>query len=298
MRELGLQSISGAPGTAAALTLGDVAGNPRMSAIAPVGSPIHYVVAIESTGQMVCRGVGFSTGAGGFTRVMEFATFDGADYTTDPASFGSIPAGCVIYCSGGATDIITSHAPVCGPGENLWFDPAGPNNKVSSATWTVGAVNRDYFWRDRIVVNQKIDQLAMHASAASGVIDFAVFEVNWATGKAGKLLLGWQGVTLIAGMTPMLLSAATLGALPKAAQRLPIGDVFFMANWSNTTGQPGRVKDGTGSMDGSLVADLASPQHIQYVNRTNGTAFGDNPTITGRIASSYPNIPLVAARAA
>lgn len=296
MRELGCERISGTPGTAAALTLTAFTGNPRMSAVAPVGSPIHYTVEVESTGQPVCRGVGFSTGAGGFTCAIETSSYDGTDYTMSPAAFASIPAGCIIYCSAGAFDILPSFAPACAPGENLWFDPAG-FSIITSATWTVGAAGRDYFWRDRIAVNQPVDQLAIHAAAAC-TFDFGIYEINWATGKAGKLLLGWQGLTLAAGMNPMLLTAATLGALPKAAQRLPVGDVMFMGNWSATTGQPGRVKEGSSAMAGSLVSDLASPQHIQYVNRTNNTTFGDNPTITGRITTAYSKIPLVAARGA
>jgi hypothetical protein len=297
MRELGYQSISGTPGTAAALTVVAVAGNPGMHQVAPVGSPILYTIAVESTGQQVCSGVGKSTGAGGFTRSLEFSTFDGTDYLTPTATLASIPAGCVIYCSFSAFDVMPTYAPPCAPGENLWFDPAG-QSIITSATWTVGAANRDYFWRDRIAVNHPVDQLAIHASAASGTLDFGLFEIDWATGKAGKLLLGWQGVTLAAGMNPLLLTAATLGALPKAAQRLPIGDVMYMGNWSATAGQPGRVKDGTSAMAGSLVSDLASPQHLQYVNRTNNTSFGDNPTITGRITTSYSKIPLIAARGA
>lgn len=297
MRELGFERISGTPGTAAGLTLTAVAGNPRMSAAAPVGSPIHYTVEIESAGQQVCHGVGISTGAGGFTRVVESSSYDGTDYTMNPAAFASIPAGCVIYCSAGAADLVPSNAPPCAPGENLWFDPAGQNNNVSAAAWAVGTTNRDHYWRDRIAVNKPIDQLAIHSSAIC-TFDFGVYEIDWATGKAGKLLLGWQGITTIAGMTPLLFSAATLGALPKSAQRLPIGDVMFMGNWSSTAGQPNRVKDGTGAMSGSLVADLSVPQMIQYANRTNGTAFGDNPSITGRLTTSYSKIPLVAARGA
>lgn len=296
MRELGLELISGTPGTSATLTIAAVTGNPRINQVAPVGASIHYTVEIENTGQQVCHGVGFSTGAGSFTRAIESSAYDGTDYTFSPAGFASIPAGCVIYCSAGAADLLPTFAPPCATGENLWFDPAGPS-VITSATWTVGAINRDYFWRDRIAVNHPVDQLAIHA-AASGTLDFGLFEIDWTTGRAGKLLLGWQGITLAAGMNPMLLTAATLGVLPKAAQRLPIGDVMYMGNWSATAAQPGRVKDGTSAMAGSLVSDLASPQHIQYVNRTNNTSFGDNPTITGRITSAYAKIPLVAARGA
>lgn len=297
MRELAYESISGTPGTSATLTVAAVSGNPRFNEVAPVGSPIQYTVVVESTGQQVCHGTGISTGAGGFTRVIESSSYDGTNYTMSPAAFASIPAGCVIQCSAGAADLIPTYAPPCAPGENLWFDPAG-SSIITAATWTVGATGRDYFWRDRIAVNHPVDQLAIHAAAASGLLDFGLYEINWATGKAGKLLLGWQGVTLAAGMNPLLLSAATLGVLPKSAQRLPIGDVMFMGNWSNTAGNPGRVKEGSSAMAGSLVPDLSAPQHIQYVNRTNNTTFGDNPTITGRIITAYSKIPLVAARGA
>jgi hypothetical protein len=297
MRGIGYESISGTPGTAANLTVAAVTSSPRLSDVAPVGSPIHYTIEVLSTGQFVCHGVGISTGAGAFTRVIETDAYDNTNYTLSPASFASIPSGCVIYCAAGAFDILPTYAPVCAAAENLWFDPAGPNNNIAGATWTVGTTSRDFFWRDRIAVNQPIDRLAIHTSAIC-TLDFGVYEVNWSTGKPGKLLLGWQGVTTVAGMNELSLSAATLGALPKSAQRLPIGDVFFMGNWSSTTGQPNRVKDGTGAMSGSLVSDLASPQHIQYVNRTNNTTFGDNPTITGRLTTAYTKIPLVAARGA
>lgn len=294
MRELAYQSISGTPGTAAALTVVAVAGNPRLDQVAPVGSPIFYTVEIESSGQAVCTGVGKATGAGAFTRLAEFSSYDGTDYGANPAALASIPAGCVIYCSLSGQIALPSFAPTSNVSANRWFDPSGQGGIVTTA-FTVGAANRDYFWRDRLATAQKIDAFSIHA-AAIGVLDLGLYEIDWATGGPGVLLLGWQGFALAAGMNTLLLTAATLGVLPKAAQRPPIADVIWMANWSATTANPARTKDATAALSGSETADLSGPQHLLYAPRANNSTFGDSPALTGRITTAAAKVPSIGAR--
>lgn len=296
MRELGYEAIDGTPGTSASLTLSAVTNNPRISQVTETGRPVHYTIAL-SNGQQRCHGIGVSTGDGTFTRIVETSVFDGTAYTINPSGFADLPSNCVIYCSAGASDILHTPAPPCAIGEHCWFAPGGPGTVVSSASWSPGQANRDHFWRDRIAVSFPIDRVGLHAAAACNV-DFGIYDINWDTGKPGKLLLGWQNKAMIGGMNSFDLTDANLGILNKTPQRMALGDIFVMCNWSATAGAPGRVIDATASSQGSLIADLAYPQQMLYTNRTQGTAFGDNPTITARNITAYAKIPLLAFRGA
>lgn len=296
MRELGYEAIDGTPGTSASLTLSAVTNNPRISQVTETGRPVHYTIAL-SNGQQRCHGIGVSTGDGTFRRIVETSVFDGTAYTINPSGFADLPSNCVIYCSAGASDVLHTPAPPCAIGEHCWFAPGGPGTIVTQASWAIGAINRDYFWRDRINVSFPIDQVAIHTTAICN-IDLGIYDINWETGTPGKLLLGWQNKTTIVGMNALNLTDATLGVLNKTPQRLAIGDIFVMCNWSSTTGSPGRVIDATAASLGSLVPDLSAPQQVMYGARTQGSSFGDNPTLTGRNITPYAKMPLLAFRGA
>ncbi len=292
MHELARESISGTPGTAASLTV--VAATspayPRLSDVAALGSMLHYTIE-ASDGRVVCTGVGKATAAGAFTRLTEFSQFDGTTYTKQPSALASLPSGCAIYVALSATTVMPVSAPASNVSADRWVLP-NDNQIATSATGTFATTGRDHYWRVRMAYPHKVDAIAIHSTATANY-DIGLYEVDWDTGNPGRLLIGWQGVSIAAGMNTILLSAATLGALSAASQRLPLGDMYWMLNMS--AGGPGRTVLYTGC-SGSIVSDLASPQSILYRSRTNNTSFGDAPTITGRLAMATTHVPMIALR--
>jgi len=295
MRELGYETISGTPGTTAAITVTAVASPtafPRLSDIAPIGSPVHYTVE-TSAGQVVCNGVGVSTAAGSFTRQVEFSKYDGTTYAVG-GTLASIPAGCIIYCGLSAFTASPLHAPSWNGDVNRWFEPSG--QVVGTTAFTATATGRDHFWRFRNLHPHKIDAIGFSAGAI-GTLDIGIYEVDWVTGGPGKLLAGWQGVTTSAGLQSLLMTAKTLGALAATAGPLPVGDLYGMVNVSTTTLTFARTISNTGP-SGSTTIDCGTPTNVLYSARTNNTSFGDGPMPTGRHASGFATVPMIAIRGA
>lgn len=294
MRELGTENISGTPGTSATLTLTAASSPafPRMNEVAPVGSPIHYTIE-TAAGQVVANGVGISTAAGAFTRQVEYSSWDGTTYTV-AGSLASIPSGCKIYCGLSAFSAAPLAAPSWNGDANRWIEPS--YNVGSSASFILTSANRDHFWRFLNRYPHKVDAVAYHA-AGIATFDIGIYEVDYATGGPGKLLLGWQGVTSAAGMNTLTLAARTLGALAASPQPIPVGDLYGMMNASSTGASPGRGVPNGGAA-GSIGSDMANPSNILYAGRTVNTSFGDSPTIGGRHANSFPVNPLLSFRGA
>lgn len=294
MRELGYESISGTPGTAAALTVSAVSSPiayPRLSAIAPAGVPVHYVIE-SSAGQVLALGVGYSGGAGSFTRQYEFSQWNGTTYTRDPATLYSLPSGCIIYCGAGSQLLVPGVAPPSSAITERWTEPG--LQVVGSTTFTPTLASRDHFWRARNLLAYQVDALHMYI-AGVGTLDFGIYEVDWSNGNPGKLLLGWQGVTTVVGNNTLLFTAATLGALSAVAQSLPLGDLFFMYNVSATSITCTRTVDLSHGLGGNGMLPLSSGKPMLYLDRTNNTSFGDSPSVTW-LNSSNTKMPGVSFR--
>lgn len=291
MHELARESIDGTPGASASLTLVAVAAPayPRMHQVAASGSMLHYTIE-SSTGQVLCTGVGVSTGAGAFTRLAEFSHWDGTTYTRSPGALASLPAACSIYLALSATTAAPVHGPACSIDADRWV-LLGPDVPNVSGTPSLTA-SRDYYWRSLNCYPHKIDAIAIH-STGSASFDVGLYEVDWATGYPGKLLLGWQGKSVAGGMNTVTLASATLGSMSAVAQPLPLGDVYWALNVS--AGGCGRTVPNVGR-SGSSSSDMTAPKSILYRNRTNNTAFGDAPSITGRIIDAWSNVPMISAR--
>lgn len=295
MRELGLETISGTPGTSETLTISAVVAPvawPRLSAVAPVGAPINYTIE-SSSGQVLAEGVGHCTAVGAFTRDIEFAQWNGASYTQNPSGLYSLPSGCVIYCGLAAFSTEPAYAPPSNVNSIRWYEPG--DKPVSAATYTPSAAGRDIFWRIRNKFANKIDAVAIHTSAV-GSIDVGIYEVDWATGNPGLLLAGWVNVTTVTGMNTLLLSDATLGVYAgRSSIALPIGDLFLGENVSATTITSGRLIDCV-MATGSVSPDLTAAQPFLYTTRTQGTSFASNPTITGHNAQTNAKAPMISVR--
>lgn len=292
MRELGYETISGTPGTTAALTVAAVTSPafPRLNAIAPVGSAIHYTI-IASDGQVISNGVGVSTGAGAFTRKVEFSSFDGTTYTVG-GSLASLPAGCTIFCGYNFSNVAPLQAPTWNGDANRWFEPG--DMPVASTVYTPSATGRDHFWRFRNLNPHKIDAISVFTGAA-GALDFGIYEVDWVTGGPAKLLLGWNIATTAVGANTLTLASATLGVLAGAASVLPTGDLYGMWNVSSTSVTSNRTIANVGP-SGSVDADILTAKSILYATRTNATSFADSPTITGRHTTGVAGVPMVVFR--
>lgn len=287
MRELGFENISGTPGTTATLTVTAKTGPawPRLSDVAPLGCAVHYTIK-ASDGQVLALGVGYPSAAGTFVRQREYSQFNGTTYTRDPATLASIPAGCTIQCSAGEASIAPTLAKPWNGDAEQWVEPGG--NVVTSTTLAL-TNNRDYFWRIRNLCGFATDAVALDLSAAAS-IDFGLYEVDRATGAPGKLLLGWQGATGGVGSNVLEYSAATLGVLAKQAQTLSLGDLVCMLN-IGTAGNASRTISPFTGIGGSGSARMTDAKPLLYANRTTGTAFGDAPTITGRITTATAGLP-------
>lgn len=291
MYELGYENISGTPSTSASLTLTAISSPiayPRMSAVGPASTPIYYIIE-NSSGQVLCAGVGLCASAGSFTRVIEFSHWNGTTYTRDPGTLYDLPSGCKVYCGVSVGTI----APLMARHESAtWFEPAA--REVTSATMTFSA-NRDYWFRFRNEYAFPVDQVAVHIAAAA-TLDVGIYTVDPSDASPSKLLLGWQGVVAgSGGMVEMALTSVTLGVMSAAAQPIPMGDLYVMVNVSASA--PGRVVTNGSAISGSLVSDLANADAPLYANRTNNTSFGDDPTITGRITTTFAHSPALVFRA-
>lgn len=289
--ELGRESISGTPGTSASLTLTAATSPafPRMSEVAVVGVPLSYTIE-DSTGQVLCTGMGVSTGAGAFTRVLEWSHYGGT-YSDNPSSLYSLPSGCVIYLSANRGNMATLYGPASAVDANQWINPTG---LVCGTGGTFSTANRDHYWRSMQMYPHKVDAIAIHAAGAAS-FDIGMYEVNPSTGSPGILLIGWQGVTVAAGMNTVTLASATLGALSAAAQRLPTGDVYWMLNLSASSCSRTVANVGPSGSDSS---DLSAAKSVLYRSRTNNTSFGDTPTLTGRLTTTTANVPMIPLRGA
>lgn len=294
MRELGYEDISGTPGTAASLTVTAKSSPawPRLSDVAPVGCAVHYTIK-ASDGQVLALGVGYPSAAGTFVRQREFSQFNGTTYSRAPATLADLPAGCTIQCSVGEWSIAPTLARPWNGDVEQWVEPGG--NVVTSTTLAL-TNNRDYFWRIRNLCGFATDAVAIDLSAAAS-IDFGFYEVDLATGAPGKLLLGWQGVTGGVGSNVLTYATATLGVLPKSAQLLPLGDLVCMLN-VGTAGNASRTISAYTGVGGSGSARMTDSKPLLYANRTNATALGDDPTVTGRITTSTAGLPATPLRGA
>lgn len=296
MRELGKETISGTPGTAASLTVAAISSPiawPRMSDVGPAGAPVHYSIE-NADGQPLCTGVGYSSAAGTFVRQREFSQWNGSAYSRDPATLYSLPSGCTIYCALGAVTVVPTFAPPSDVDTDRWCEPGG--QVIGSTAWTPTAANRDHFWRFRNYCAFKIDAVGLYLGAA-GTLDFGIYEVDWATGDPGKLLLGWQGVTTASTDNVLTLASATLGALSAAAQTLPVGDLIAMYNVDSTSVTGARTIDSSASMCGLGAISGTAAKPYLYATRTNNTTFGDSPSITGRHTTIATRLPAVMFRA-
>lgn len=294
MRELAYESVSGTPGTTAAITVAAITGTPaypRLNNVAPTGSPIHYTVE-NSSGQPLCTGVGISTGANGFTRQVEYSHWDGTTYTAYPGTLYSLPSGCKIYASLSAATAAPLAAPTWNGTTGRWFEPG--DRTVGTTTFTPSAAGRDHFWRFRNLHPHLVDSVAIHA-AATGTIDVGIYEIDWSTGAPGKLLLGWQGVSVVAGMNQITTASRTSGSLAAGNVSIPVGDLYGMVNVSATSVTCGRTITNNGA-GGSVVPDLSSAQSLLYLTRTNATSFGDSPTLTGRLTTGVAAVPALVFR--
>lgn len=295
MRELGLETVTGTPGTSAALTLSAVTSPvafPRLSDVGPVGAPIHYIIE-SSTGQPLAEGVGHCTGAGAFNRDIEFSQWNGTAYTQNPTTLYSLPAGCVIYCGAAAFSTEPTYGPQSNVNSIRWYEPG--DKPVSAATYTPSTAGRDIFWRIRNRFPNKIDAVAIHTGAV-GNIDLGIYEFDWATGNPGLLLAGWVNVTTVNGMNTLTLASSTLGIYAgQSSAPMPIGDLFIGENVSATAVTSGRLIDCV-MATGSTNPDLTAAQPFLYTTRTQGTSFASNPTITGHNAQTNAKAPLIAFR--
>ncbi len=295
MKELGLETISGTPGTSASITVAAVTAPvafPRMSGVAPIGSPIHYTIE-SSTGQPLAEGVGHATGAGSFTRDIELSHWDGTSYTPNPSTLYNLPSGCVIYCSAAGFSTEQTYGPPSNIHATRWYEPG--DKPVSASTYTPSTAGRDIFWRIRNKFSNKVDAVAIHTGAI-GSMDLGIYEFDWATGNPGLLLAGWVNVTTVAAMNTLTLASSTLGVLAgQASAAMPIGDLFIGENVSATTLTSSRLIDCV-MATGSTNPDLTASQPFLYTTRTQGTSFASNPTITGHNAQTNAKAPLIAFR--
>lgn len=293
MRELGFEDISGTPGTSASLTVTAKSSPayPRLSDVSPLGGAVHYIIK-ASDGQVLCTGVGYPSAAGTFVRQAEFTQWNGTTFTRDPASLASLPASCTIQCGVGEYSVVPPFARPWSGDADQWVEPAG--NVVVSTTYAIGNANRDYFWRFRNLCAFECDAIALDFSAAA-TLDIGIYEVDRATGAPGKLLLGWQGATGAVGTNILTFATATLGVLAKQAQTLPLGDLIGMFN-VDTTGNLSRTVAPMVNSGGSGSSRMTDAKPFLYANRTNNTAFSDNPTITGRITTTTAGVPAIVLR--
>lgn len=298
MRELGLEEISGTPGTAASLTVTAVTSpyaSPRMSQVASLGVPIHYIIE-ASNGQVLATGVGYCSVAGTFVRQYEFTQWSGTTYTKNPATLYNLPSGCKLYCGPGEATFVQAFAPPSNVDADRWVEPGG-RDTVNSG-YAPSGTNRDHFWRFRNLCGFKTDAVGLYLGAAAIGIDFGLYDIDWATGNPGVLLLGWPGVTSASGDNILLYSAATSGILAKTAQTLPLGDLFACYNVASTTATISRGVAAGSTMVGGGVIALNSCKPMLYQARTQGAALSDPPSGLARHSTSISYVPLVALRGA
>lgn len=295
LRDLALEAVSGTPGTSASLTVTAVTSpfaSPRLSDVANPGVMFRYTIE-ASDGQALALGIGYSSAAGTFVRVQETAHYDGTTFTKDPSTLYSLPTGCTIYASASSVSIVPSLSQPISIDADKWVEPGG--KEVAASTCTMTAQDRDHFFRLFNACGFKVDAIGFYAGAV-GVIDVGLYAVNATDGSVGTLLLGWQGVTTASGNNILTLASATLGVLPKAAQRLPLGDLWAMLNVSSTTVTFNRTVQGNTSVGAALY--LASAAVFMYAGRTNATAFASNPTLAGRHTNGVARLPMLAFRGA
>ena len=297
MLELGYETISGTPGTTAAITVASVSSPvayPRLSDVGPLGAPIHYTIE-DSTGLVLETGVGISTAAGSFTRIAALTQWGGSSYTTAPSGLYSLPASCIIYCSMSGFAAIQAQAITCNISANRWYEPAGL--AASSSTWTPTAANRDHIWRTINRMPYKVDAIAIHASGTVSA-DIGIYTINASTGKPAKLLLGWKNASLVSGMNTLTLASRTDGVMSAAAASLPTGPLAFLYNTSSAAVTCNRVVSSSeANFGGSETSDLSGSQHCLYGSRTQGNAMIDDPSLTGRLTSgTMTSMPMIAFR--
>ncbi len=293
MRELGYEAISGGPGTSASLAVTAVTSPtayPRLSAVAPLNTPIHYTIE-DSTGMVLSEGIGYSTAAGAFTRVREYSHWTGTTYTETPGSLISIPSGCVIYCGAGGSMFVPTLPPPCSIDSNRWFEPGG---KAADSNGFAGSATNEYYWQFSNLVPTKVDAVGLYLSAAGTTFDLGIYDIDASNGQPGILLVGWQNQTSVSASNILTLASATLGIYAGAASaRLPIAHLFgsLCGNVTSVKSVPH-----AGTSVGSNSPELTNHRALLYRARTPGTSFASTPTISGRFAASITSVPALAFR--